>query len=450
LTKSVIIRNEKNKHGGICIKLPNSIFRKKSLETLSSPEQLNLVMQVTRPMGWVSLVACFLLMGIAVFWGFKGKIHTITQGEGILLREGAIYDVVSLGTGQVKSIHVQVNDTVKADQVIAHLSLPDLDHQLKEAQDRLMNLESERLMIHNLGDKKRELKLKTLANERQTLDKAIAAEKENLAFLEKEVAHLKDFLEKELTTRSEVQEVKNQYEKAMQNILDYQRQLNDISDRDNELLAQTRKERFTVEHKISQARLKISALEEDRNLQSRIVSSRSGKVLEIYKNSGKVIQTGEPLISLEVEGDTGNNLSAFLYFTPRDGKKVKQGMAVRISPSTVKMEEDGYMLGRVRQVSGFPASQKGMLRLLQNQDLVSSLSANGAPIFVTADLLADESNLNGYQWSSARGPDIGIESGTLCSADIVVQSHAPIRLVLPFLKKNVLGIGEGLFKRGQK
>ncbi len=430
--------------------MANSIFRKKSLETLSSPEQLDLVMQVTRPLGWISLIGCFCLIGIAVFWGLKGEIHTITQGEGILLREGAIYDVVSLGTGQVKSIHVQVDDDVKEGDVIARLSLPDLDHQLKEANDRLLSLEAERKMIRNLGDKTTQLKRKTLANERRTLEKTIAGEKENLKFLEKELAHQKDFLEKELTTRSEVQEVKNQYEKAMQNILDYQRQLNDISARDMDLSAVTRKERFAVEHKISQARLKISALEEDRDLQSRIVSSRSGRVLEIYKNSGKVIQTGEPMLSIEVAKSTKDNLSAFIYFAPRDGKKVKVGMTVRISPSTVKMEEDGYMLGRIRQVSGFPASQKGMLRVLQNQDLVTSLSAGGAPISVTADLLADQSTLSQYKWSSGKGPDIGIESGTLCTASVVVDSDAPIRLVLPFLKKNVLGIGEGLFKRGQK
>ncbi len=108
------------------------------------------------------------------------------------------------------------------------------------------------------------------------------------------------------------------------------------------------------------------------------------------------------------------------------------------------------MLGRIRQVSGFPASQKGMLRVLQNQDLVTSLSAGGAPISVTADLLADESTFSRYKWSSGKGPDIGIESGTLCTANVVVDSEAPVRLVLPFLKKNVLGIGEGLLTREQK
>lgn len=430
--------------------MSNSIFRKKSLETLSSPEQLDLVMQVTRPLGWISLLGCFCLIGIAVFWGLRGEIHTIIQGDGILLREGAIYDVVSLGTGPVKSIHVQVDDDVKEGEVIARLSLPDLDHQLKEANDRLDSLEAERTMIRNLGDKTAQLKRKTLANERRTLEKTITGEKENLAFLEKELVHLKGFLEKELTTRSEVQEVKNQYEKAAQNIMDYQRQLNDISARDMDLSAVNRKERFAVEHKISQASLKINALEEDRDLQSRIVSSRSGRVLEIYKNSGKVIQIGEPMLSIEVARDTRDNLSAFLYFAPRDGKKVKEGMTVRISPSTVKMEEDGYMMGRIRHVSGFPASQKGMLRVLQNQDLVTSLSAGGAPIAVTADLLADQSTLSRYKWSSGKGPGIGIESGTLCTASVVVDSEAPIRLVLPFLKKNILGIGEGLFKRGQK
>lgn len=428
----------------------NFIFRKKSLETLSSPEQLDRVMEVTRPLGWISLLGCFCLICIAVLWGLYGQIHTITLGEGILLRDGAIYDVVSLGTGQVASVHVEAGDEIEQGQVVAGLSLPDLDHQLKEARDRLVSLESERQMILNLGDKTNLLKRKTLANERRTLEKAIAGEKENLSFLEKELAHVQDLFSKELTTRNEVQTVKNRYKKSMQNILEYQSRLNDISARDMDLSAVTRKERFAIEHRISLARLKIRALEENRNLQSRIVSSRAGRVLEVYKNSGKVIRTGEPMLSIEVAGGARDKLSAFLYFSPRDGKKVKTGMTVRISPSTVKMEEDGYMLGQVRQVSGFPASRKGMLKVLQNQDLVTSLSAGGAPIAVTAELMEDKSSPSRYQWSSGKGPDIGIESGTLCRANVVVESDAPIRLALPFLKKKILGIGDELVKRGKK
>ena len=204
-------------------------------------------------------------------------------------------------------------------------------------------------------------------------------------------------------------------EKIQQQILDAKSQLNDLSAKEAELSASVQKERFAVDHKISQARLRIKTLTETRDLESRIVSSRSGRILEIYKNSGKVISTGDPMISIEVADSTRDTLSAFLYFSPGDGKKIRQGMEIRISPSTVKMEEHGYMLGEILQVSGFPASRKGMERVLQNPDLVASLSEGGAPIAVTAKLLADPAAPSCYRWSSGKGPDVLVESGTLCT-----------------------------------
>lgn len=422
--------------------MANQIFRQKSIDTLSSPEQLDQVMQVTRPLGWISLIACFLLLGIALFWGIKGEIHTVVQGHGILLKEGSIYDVVSLGTGQIKNTLVRVDDMVFKGQVIARLSLPELDHQLKEARDRLENLEMEKEMIYSLGDKTIQLKDITLANQRNTLEKAIETGQERLAFLENELNEEKDLLDKQLTTSDRFHEAKTRYENTLHEIRGYKNKLNDISARKMDLSADFKKERFAVEYKISQARLKIKALEENYNLQSSIVSPHNGRILEIFKNSGKIIQTGDPMASVEVTRDKSYPLSLFVYFPPRDGKKVRHGMKVRIIPSTIKMEEHGYMLGSIRNVSRFPASQKGMLRVLQNQDLVTSLSAGGAPIAVTIDLLPDPATPSQYQWSSGRGPDTTVESGTLCAASVIVARQAPIELALPYLKKNLLGIGE--------
>lgn len=422
--------------------MEQSIFRKKTLDTLSSPEQLDRVMTVTRPMGWMALAGCFILIAIAFLWGIKGNIHTTVQGQGILLREGAIYDVVSLGTGQVTKIMVSVDDAVTQGQVIATLSLPDQDQQLRQEREQLANLESEKKMILTLGDKTTLLKRKTLANQRKTIEKAIAGAKDNLAYIEKELASQQAYYKKKLTTRSVIQDVKNRYQKVLKEIMDYQSQINDISAKEMDLSATIRKERFAIEHKISQVQLKIREIQATRDLESRVVSTRTGRVLEIYTNSGKVIHTGEPIISVEVEGESHERLSAFLYFSPGEGKKVREGMSARISPSNVKTEEYGYMIGKIRQVSRFPASQKGMLRVLQNQDLVNRLFAGGAPISVTAGLLEDGATAGRYKWSSGSGPDTTIDSGTLCMANVVVSSQPPIELALPFLKKKLLGIGD--------
>lgn len=41
-----------------------------------------------------------------------------------------------------------------------------------------------------------------------------------------------------------------------------------------------------------------------------------------------------------------------------------------------------------------------------------------------------------------RRPPVVLQSGTLCGVTVVVRRQAPVTLVLPFLKKFFLGIGE--------
>ena len=53
-----------------------------------------------------------------------------------------------------------------------------------------------------------------------------------------------------------------------------------------------------------------------------------------------------------------------------------------------------------------------------------------------------KTSLSGYVWSSGDGPPVLLQSGTLCTATVVVQRQAPATLVLPFLKKFFLGVGE--------
>jgi hypothetical protein len=57
------------------------LFRKKSLEKLTSPEQLNDYIRVTNPSVWVVLTAIFLLIALFMLWVTNGSIdveeHTI-------------------------------------------------------------------------------------------------------------------------------------------------------------------------------------------------------------------------------------------------------------------------------------------------------------------------------------------------------------------------------------
>lgn len=54
----------------------NSIFRKKSLERVSSPEQLDAYLKVTSPKVWIILIGVIVLLIGFICWGVVGKIET--------------------------------------------------------------------------------------------------------------------------------------------------------------------------------------------------------------------------------------------------------------------------------------------------------------------------------------------------------------------------------------
>ena len=113
-----------------------------------------------------------------------------------------------------------------------------------------------------------------------------------------------------------------------------------------------------------------------------------------------------------------------------------------VATAVAKREEYGVLIAEVVSVSAFPASPRGMMLRLENEKLVEMLSQNGPPIKVRARLLKDPDSYNGFKWSSGQGAPVEIQSGTMCQAEVVVEEQRPISLIIPYLKKTVLGIGE--------
>jgi HlyD family secretion protein len=160
-------------------------------------------------------------------------------------------------------------------------------------------------------------------------------------------------------------------------------------------------------------------------------------VLEVRLSEGSNVSAGIPIVTLEQTGASVNDLEAVVYLSPLDGKKIKTNMDVQIAPSTVRQEEYGLLVGRVKAVSDYPSSAEGMMRLLKNQQLVQRLAADGAPIALRADLTPNAGTTSGYKWTSPKGPNTRIESGTLCSATVIVARQRPISLLIPMLRESV-------------
>lgn len=99
--------------------MQRKIFRSVALERLSSPEQLDQLMQVTTPRGWLALLALIGLIVTVAAWSVSDKIPTEVVGRGILLRGGQVMSVTAPADGRIIRLLAQPGMSVQPGQALA-------------------------------------------------------------------------------------------------------------------------------------------------------------------------------------------------------------------------------------------------------------------------------------------------------------------------------------------
>lgn len=118
--------------------MSGSIFRKKSIERLSSPEELNDYLQVTRPSVWAVLISVIVIIAALFVWSFFVSVESYAAGTASV-RDGVItmtFDdekiaekvetgmSVSVGEANAEIISVGKNDSGKI-IAVANANIPD-------------------------------------------------------------------------------------------------------------------------------------------------------------------------------------------------------------------------------------------------------------------------------------------------------------------------------------
>jgi len=116
------------------------MFRKAALAKLSSPEQLDSLMQVTTPKGWIALIGLLVLILAGLVWGIFGRTAERVSGAGILIKEGGIFGIESRGGGIITDVLVNVNDDVKEGQVVVRVSQVEVAQEIKQTETLLADL----------------------------------------------------------------------------------------------------------------------------------------------------------------------------------------------------------------------------------------------------------------------------------------------------------------------
>lgn len=407
------------------------IFRKVSLDRLSSPEQLDMLTRVTTPAGWLSLVVLGVIVAMALVWGFWGSIPITVYGQGILLSQGGLSNVVTLGAGQVTEVVVQVNDLVQRGQVVARIAQPILLNELRNTRNELEEAQSHYQRLVEFSQKDMQFQIAGFQAQRAIMETAITTQEQRRTFLRERLDKQQQLLDKGLIIPSRVETTRQDLASAQEQIEAQKIKIEDQRSQEYSLRNRTENSIKESEYRINALQRKITLMENRLTYDSRVVSKVSGKVVEVKVSPGQVVAMGTSVLSLEFQE---RKLEAMLYVPAVDGKKVQPGMEINLVPSSVKKEEHGSVLGLVSYVSDYPATYQGMMQVLENEQLAQSLSREAAPYAIKADLIPDSVTVSGYKWSSGKGPPLTIQAGTMCLAEITVEQKRPIDYVVPYLK----------------
>lgn len=537
-----------------------NIFRKESLDRLSSPERLDELMQVVTPKDWLPLVGLGGLVLIGLGWSIFGRIPITVNGQGVLLRSRQVVEMQSPISGQLKQLKVKVGDCVKKDngddvndpeEILAIIDPLELKQKQQLEIAKLQELEKQDLQSTAIAQQRTQLENAELQQQRSSLQQrlkdtesltpllkkessiSIEQQRENLRqqlkntqtltpvlrnkrrdaiqqqrsslqqrlqdakarapVLQERLNRRQELLKEGAIASDQVLEAEQQYKESLQTVSEIETQLKQLDvdesqaeqtyldnlNKVSEIQAQlkqldvqkTEAEQKYLENinRISEiqsqlkeidtkaktseqqnlennnnrknqlltVRQEIQGLEQQIKANSTIKSQFTGCILELTISDGQVVNPGTRIGSIQVQ-DPNQPLLAVNYFPVKDGKQIKPGMSIQITPSTVKRERFGGIVGNVVSVSPFPVTKQGAASTIGNSELVEILMSQSkeAQIEVWAKLTENPANFSGYQWSSSKGPpDLTISAGTTTTVQVTVEQRAPIQFVLPFLRE---------------
>lgn len=415
----------------------------KKTDSHVSAEQLDHLLRITTPGGWVALSAMAVFMAAVVIWGFWGIIPQKVAGQGILMRRGGLYTITGKTGGIVDNLLYQVGDQVAEGEVVAIIRQQSLADELKSATEELHELE---LKLDQTRESAAEyLRLDDLALERREAD----IELDNQAFnsqIKAQQAKLKDqemLFQHGLVTKQNLFDTQAKIDGLQSKLRANHNELKRLRLNNLQLKNDNRLKLQAINQEIADRRTKITELENSRRLYSQVVSPFAGRVVEVLQQPDHAVSDGAELMTLELDDRHDGGLEAVIYAPGGLGKKIKPGMKAHVNPGNVEKDKYGSILGIVTFASAFPSSSAEMENVLQNDELVKSLTKDGSPLEIRVTLLPDPDTVSGFAWTSSGGPDSRISAGSLCKASVVVEQSSPFRLIVPKLKKAVFEADEG-------
>ncbi len=409
------------------------LFRKVALARLSSPDRMDALLGIGRPLTALAWAGAVIAVATFVLWGFQGRVEQKVGGRCILISPSGIAEVTAGASGVVGNIKVKLGDRIAANQEVGRIVRADLDDQIRQARARLSELEHRQAEIGNLSARaagqgqaarSSEQRLNAaqtkLADEKsQAIDARVATER---ALVEQGLITRRALLDTEETRAAAVLEREQLADRAAQSRLGFAEQ-----DRQRD------REKVAIDFQVSETRRSLEASLDIVRQSAPIVSPFAGRVVEVKIENGVAVGYGAPILLIERIDAVQGDIEAAIYIPGGEGKLVASGMAVELVPDYVKRQEFGFLRARVEGVSEYPISSPGMRLLVQNDNLVRELSGARAALFARARL--DRKPGGQFVWSAAASAPPEVRTGALCRAEVTVGERPPFALLISLVKQ---------------
>jgi HlyD family secretion protein len=412
------------------------IFRRVSIERLSSPEQLDQLLKVNSTRSWAALLAVLVLVSMTVVWAFRGSIATTAPGQGVIVRTGGVLNVVSIGSGVVASLNIKVRDRIRKNQVIAQVAQPALVERIRATAEAIAEAERQRAVASQIRSGSAKLQMDALNRQRENADREIKVLQEQAKLVSEQIPVEAELLAKGLLTRQQTIATQQKLVEIEGRIAAISADLKRYDSEQFAIESQPLQADVEMQSRVTSLERELAGLRKELEVAADVVSPYSGEVTELRVAPGSAVTAGEPILTIQPDLD---QLDVLVYVPSVMAKQIHAGLEAQISPSTVRREEYGYLRGEVTSVADYPATPAALMRNFQNEPLVGSLTGGGPVTELHVRLIADNRTPSGYRWSSPLGPRIKLSSGTLVSAQIVTKRQPPISLVIPQVKE-MLGL----------
>jgi HlyD family secretion protein len=431
----------------------NSIFRKASLEKLSSPEQIDRLVPLTSSRSWMGIVFVSIILIALVVWGVLGNIPKKYQGQGVMMSSGGTVTIQSKMTGIISDIGVDKGDIIYKGQIIARIDQSDVVEEIEKLEKELKQLKNKNQLAYgskiteqtleiakqNEEIKKQNIEILEALEDKKVYESDLSKKEEavvnNKILLDAGAISIEVYddsiLERDQAKRSRDGAIAV-YEQAIRN--------KEYLDIELEQLIKT-KEALEKELLDNPDEEDLYAKIEDyKNQLSKgdIYSTVDGKVLKINTDKYNIVQPGSGIVTVLEKGVDVNETSILFYLPIEQGKRILPGMSVNVYPSTINRQEYGHMKAIITKVSEYAITTDEIKETLGSDELANKFMQMGVLVEINANLLKDENTRSGFYWSGKKGRDVVVNEGTICDVSVTIEENRPISLVIPLLKEKLL------------